>query len=92
MRPTCSSHDHPRAVLYMRQGACHCSDSIRHPRVKSGAPSLGAWVQWPWRLAAVHAPRSGTQVSATPLLHAPQVIGDKWDTYLDLLQADYTEK
>ena len=23
---------------------------------------------------------------------SPQVIGNKWDTYLDLLQADYTER
>lgn len=29
----------------------------------------------------------------TPTLHLtpPQVIGNKWDTYLELLQADYSE-
>ena len=25
-------------------------------------------------------------------IHDTQVIGNKWDTYLDLLQADYTER
>ena len=57
----------------------------------------------PFALAADTSPRDARAALATgfrtwrPLTTkssldpSPQVIGNKWDTYLDLLQADYTE-
>lgn len=33
----------------------------------------------------------GVGINQSLNVHGSQVIGNKWDTYLDLLQAEYTE-
>ena len=89
-----NKNDHPGALFHLRQGTfrsrsllsfflflfCHSSSSssfITSPRKKH-------------RLEPQN--RSNSHTKNNTLKLSKKVIGNKWDTYLDLLQADYAEK
>ena len=89
-----NKNDHPGALFHLRQGTfrsrsllsfflflfCHSSSSssfITSPRKNH-------------RLEPQN--RSNSHTKNNTLKLSKKVIGNKWDTYLDLLQADYAEK
>ena len=63
----------------MRQGARPPPPSISPPRADAPLHFLGI-------------PRHAPPTDPIPPPRLTQVIGNKWDTYLDLLQADYSER
>ena len=71
-------HDHSRALLHLRQGTWTCLGSALSPSGRSFA-------------RPARTPDSRRRLDPDPPFRA-QVIGNKWDTYLDLLQADYSER
>jgi len=90
-----NKNDHPGALFHLRQGTfrsrsllsfflfvfCHSSSSssfITSPRKNHH------------RLEPQN--RSNSHTLKLSLKLSKKVIGNKWDTYLDLLQADYAEK
>jgi DNA-directed RNA polymerase I, II, and III subunit RPABC5 len=77
-----SRDDHPRALLHVRQGSFAASRrAIARPEIPRASDDGRKKKKRPARLT----PRIPRRVP-------PQVIGNKWDTYLDLLQADYSER
>ena len=89
-----NKNDHPGALFHLRQGTfrsrsllsfflflfCHSSSS----------PSFITSPRKNHRLEPQN--RSNSHTKNNTLKLSKKVIGNKWDTYLDLLQADYAEK
>ena len=88
-----NNNDHPGALFHLRQGTFRSCSLLSFFLLFCHSSSSSSFITSPRKNHRLEPQnRSNSHTLKLSLKLSKKVIGNKWDTYLDLLQADYAEK